>query len=775
MSLGGRPFDFPNLWSSPRGTTGSEISLLCYAREMAKRGHDVALYVDKANAEEFEGVRVVERARFQAEAPGYDVAYSWNEPEELRGVPASVLRVVNQQLNDWSYCKPGYDDHVDLYTSPSQNHLERVGAKVPSGLAKWIVVPNGCYPEAYDLSAKVPGRVVHTSSPDRGLHLLLSVWPRIRKAVPHATLRIFYFSLQRWLEAAADHETSIYPDVAEHARRARYISNALRFADRLGIEVVGSVSRDQMARELSQAEVLGFPCDTIAYTEGFSVATLEGCASGALPIVSDVDALGEIYGGHVSMVTAPARAHMDEWASLAIRALTDQRWRAAQVETARALASKYAWPVLTARLDNHLSRLLAERSYAAAPRARQIAQTDAGVIGHLPNRSYRTEHRSPAVQTSGPTIHMVLTEAAASNQTIDVRNLMADHFGGGARAGFLGLAAALPKCGYRVRAFGPFKAAAEIDGVSYELLAGHTYRFNKPDVLLAYYDTSPLVGVHGPLRIASHHTYQPYPGPTFDWHDVNTAPSEVAMAHLRRCYEPWSPWHVLPNGVGDIHVERKPVSGRVIYHTSASRGLHHLVGMWPEIKRAVPHATLHIVGNLDEWMDGPYGDAKLAHCEQGRRVQALRKSLPLAHRSGGVKVLGTLSRTDLLRELAEASCFAFPASSVIPCETFSVSIMECCKIGLPVVLAPADALGSIYDGYVRMTRAPVEDYLGEFRDAVVEMLTDEDEQVNRARSGLRLAERFTFANQAAALDAIIREHLPKRESAKANGHAAVTQ
>src|SRR5262249_19231738 len=88
----------------------------------------------------------------------------------------------------------------------------------------------------------------------------------------------------------------------EHARRAKYVRDVLPDLVDHGVEFVGGVSRNQLAQEYSEAMVLAYPVDTIAWTEGFAVAILEGCASGAVPCISSCDAIGSIYGGVCPMV-----------------------------------------------------------------------------------------------------------------------------------------------------------------------------------------------------------------------------------------------------------------------------------------------------------------------------------------------------------------------------------------------------------------------------------------------------------------------------------------
>ena len=163
---GARAFDLDHLYDSPRGLTGSEISFFKFAEAMEKRGHAVHRFFPAQGIEP---------------TGHFDVAYSWNDPHKLQFVSATV-RMMNQQLNDFDYCQPGYDEHVDVYTSPSQPHRDFIAPKTPSP-HKWTVLPNGCDPSVYT-APKVPGRVIYASSPDRGLHLVMQAWPAIKKAVP---------------------------------------------------------------------------------------------------------------------------------------------------------------------------------------------------------------------------------------------------------------------------------------------------------------------------------------------------------------------------------------------------------------------------------------------------------------------------------------------------------------------------------------------------------------------------------------------------------------
>lgn len=753
MILDGRAIDFPNLWTASRGTTGSEVVVLAFAKEMAARGHEVALYIPGPNAREWDGVRLRPFHDIVRDADDVDAVCSLVDVNILRKLSPKPLRLVFQQLSNFSYGEPGFDEFVDVYVNnsePNRRHFER---HYPQTVGKWVVLPNGCYPDEYKITTsdyKTPGLCAYTSSPDRGLHVAFQEWSRIRRAVPHAELWVYYFALQRFVaewRSRAEDPRIMSPDVVELVRRAHYIDHAIPVLEKHGVRVMGATSRAQLAADLSRTEVLAYPCDTTAWTETFSCSTLEACAAGALPIISDVDAFGEIYGGHVPMVKSPAIAHAREWSDLVIRALTDKPWADEWRAKARALAEAHAWPKLAANLETIILD--------------GIAKKPAPVI---------TKRAKPKIA-----IDVILSREAASGQQIDPEDLSAGWVGGGSRTGCIGLAKALAQRGdFDVRLHSTFPRVAEVHGMRCVPLE---HSWQPRDVVLAYYDTKPLSGMgRGTLRIASHHTYLPPAlwgsGWAFDWMDVNTAPSDHAMRWLRQTYDPMGRWEVLPNGLEDEGVLWKPVPGRVVYHTTADRGLKHLFRIWPDVRRAVPYATLHVVGRVHEQLKGAF-DGVPTGCVRERHARDLIDAIPIAEAAGGVTFTGGLPRAALLRELSEAACFAFPAEVQGACETFSISIMECCLIGIPVLLSPVDALSEVYGPtsgvtLVGRTESGGPD-MAAFSWQLIELLRDPSAFAWNSSVERTYAKRFSFEAQAERLTEII---LGAPSQAKSNGQHA---
>lgn len=378
----------------PRGLTGSEIGFIRICQELVRLGHDVTAFTQSGESE-YEGLKI--RPLETRNESEFDVALSINEPETLRDMRAKV-KACEQWLNSFDYCAADVGSLVDVWVSPSDAHREfmlsqghdtRADGNGTPGTAfapqadNWVAIPLGCDPERYDgVAEKVPGRVVYCSSPDRGLHWVLQEWPYIKRAVPHATLKIFY-RLKPWLDAFKPGGQSprlwFRPELPEYfapteplLARAHYIEQALKrmSGPEWGITVCDSVSREQIEREMCEAEVLAYPVDTVRWSEGFSCTILEGCAARACPVLWDCDAIGQVYGGACRMYP---RGDLVNWRAGIIDALQVPEERMIFGVKTRALAEELTWKNHVAKLVDALTSSLHSKTSAGESKTSSLS------------------------------------------------------------------------------------------------------------------------------------------------------------------------------------------------------------------------------------------------------------------------------------------------------------------------------------------------------------------------------------------------------------------
>ena len=342
------------------GLTGSESFYFRTVMGLASLGHNVtALYKPKTprtNVECLSGARVATLDHLNQEK--FDAVISWNETDCLKDVKPGTLRVVQQQLNDFNYARADRNDYTDVYVFPSRTSANRTCWNVPKDRIE--VISNSTDLDFFKQEVpRDPFKMIWCSSPDRGLHRLLEMFPEIRERVPEAKLGIYY-KFDAWCESAKN----VWGDNQlqySHGLRARYIRECL---DRLGshgengVSLVGMIPNQQMARELLGATVLPYTCDpNNDFTEGYCVSILDACAAGCAPIISDVDAIGEVYQGVAEIIPGRPQAYKQKWIDTIVKALTDERYRSSIAKRGLEFAQQQSWQIRAKQWE----KLLIER------------------------------------------------------------------------------------------------------------------------------------------------------------------------------------------------------------------------------------------------------------------------------------------------------------------------------------------------------------------------------------------------------------------------------
>ncbi len=762
------PIDAENLFGA-RAITGSESSFLNVVRGFAELGNEVEVQGDFVSEVEscgpLGGARVTKIDEASPIADDSDAYFSLNEPDQFRRLPKKVegLRYLHMQYNDYAHCQDGWYDHVDVNVALSPVHKQRlmlVAGIHPNRIA-WI--PNSIEPSLFEglppESERDPHAAVWCSSPDRGLHRLLEIWPDVRRKVPGATLRVCY-RFEPWYER-------FKLDMSKTGQRARYIGEAFRrlgTKGEHGVHLVDAIPNRAMAATLGGAAVLPYTCDPMSFTEGFSVSIMDACAAGALPIISDADAIGDIYDGVAHVIPGKPGEKRQDWVDAVVRAMTDASWRDEVTTRARAFSKHFErknvvalWDVLVKRnlsrrnlphdfgkLPNSIADFV-DGSWKEVVEAPKPSTEPVAVVG-VPQVVQREQSIVMRPLNRKLRVAVILGKMSSDIHGIyDIDKLFDEGLLTGTGSNFFNIVWGLAERGHQVDAFceatrhfynHPKLGGASVYNID-EARPDDTYdayiSVNEPDML--------RIAPKGKLRVCAMWLNDfSFCRPGFDNQvDVYACPSDTHARYLATASGvETSKLLVMPLSFNsefyDEVVERRP--GSIAYCSSPDRGLHHLLDMFGAVKEQVPEANLRIYYRFQPWYDTVMStDGMGAHRD---RAIAIGNHLDFYGRNGekGVTLVGPIPSKKMALELLSTKVMAYPCDAIRFTEGFSMSVMDACAAGCVPIVAATDSLPEIYSGAAFMIKGKPNESREKWISAIVAGLKNDD-FVSRVRSGAK--------------------------------------
>ncbi len=330
-------FKYPgvNPWD-PRdiqsGIGGSEEAVIYLAQELAELGYRVWVFgnppADSPHALPEANPRYFDLNENISLKQPLDIGIAWRMPAiaaQLRSYAKKIYLwphdtltspVTKQQIHD-------FDDVLWL-----SRWQRKQWVSVSPGFAKFTkIFGNAVNPEQFSpIQPRTnPYSCIYSSSWDRGLEILLDIWPYIKEQQPRATLDIYYghklFSISHPQKAGKMlKQIAALPDVHEH----------------------GQVGHEELNRAYGKASFWTYPC---IMPETFCITALRAQLSGAIPVIREGTAL-------VKTVRHGYRCtKVKEYSSLLLKAFDDAESITLEdrIKTGEFVLSEFTWKIIASQ------------------------------------------------------------------------------------------------------------------------------------------------------------------------------------------------------------------------------------------------------------------------------------------------------------------------------------------------------------------------------------------------------------------------------------------
>lgn len=282
---------------------GSELWAEVLAVELSARGHEVVLVCSTGGKRFFRKALLVcdhkhEEVYLECE---YLICSRTSQP--LKKIKAEKKFMVYHDVvsqRNWEFFPdlqgmmfPGLGDEVDGYVFVSfwqrdfvQSTIAMLGGFDGIG-PRSHVIPNGYYPERFAAKREKKNQIIFSSNPERGLQLLLELFPVIRERTG-AELKVCY-----GLDFYRSHSGAI------NEQWMGYMEGML---DQEGVTYMGHLSQEDLAKEYLESKVWAYPSN---FPETFCITALEAMAGGCNCIATDQGALPDTL-DESDLIAAPA-------------------------------------------------------------------------------------------------------------------------------------------------------------------------------------------------------------------------------------------------------------------------------------------------------------------------------------------------------------------------------------------------------------------------------------------------------------------------------------
>jgi glycosyltransferase involved in cell wall biosynthesis len=262
----GTPYEWDAEIYEKKGIGGSETAAVEMAKHLAElTGRKILIYNKREESKSFGLVEYHSVAKlasyFKHFTPEVHIAWRHN------------VRLTDAKTYLWCHdlAAPQTEKHAtfDKLFCLSMFHKNYLRSIFSVPEEKLIITRNGISPEKFEeltTGLKEKGKVIFSSSPDRGLERAIKVMDEVIKECPWATLHVYY-GFDNMLKMKLD-------DAVNRMRKL--------IEDRPYVKFHGNIRQTELVKEMATAEVWLYPTN---FLETFCITALEALACKAFPIV----------------------------------------------------------------------------------------------------------------------------------------------------------------------------------------------------------------------------------------------------------------------------------------------------------------------------------------------------------------------------------------------------------------------------------------------------------------------------------------------------------
>jgi glycosyltransferase involved in cell wall biosynthesis len=327
------------------GLGGAETATVGLASALASRAWRVTVY-GHAEPDRYRGVRYAAPDELDLAAGRTAIVCSGLPAAMGEGVAAERLLLWPHVRDGIPAMAPGVAERVDAVLAVSDHVGRLVGARHPDLADRIVALPNGVEHTWYSGRTRSTRarRVLYTAQPERGLDILLELWPSVRARVPDAELAWCYAPVYEF-------------EGSPPAWVARFRKRIDSLAAQPGVRPLGSLSQPALGALMRRSSVWAHPSWATAYEAPFDetscLGALQAQAAGMYVVAADWGALPETVrsGTLIPGEDAPEASWRAAFAEEIVRGLIDADvQRRARTEGPAAMRDR-DWHAVAHRLE----------------------------------------------------------------------------------------------------------------------------------------------------------------------------------------------------------------------------------------------------------------------------------------------------------------------------------------------------------------------------------------------------------------------------------------